>query len=66
MEVPLDAWVPFVTCAPLDVLYPERIFEKSSFDALLVEFPFVFAKDELGAEMTLRIRLKVLLLATWR
>jgi len=64
--VPLDACDPLVTCEPLEVLYPERISEKSALDALLVEFFCVFSKDELGAEMTLRIMLKVSLLATWR
>jgi len=64
--VPLVICDPLAACAPLDVLYPDRIFENSEFDALLVEFFCVFSKDELGAEMTLRIRLKVSLLATWR
>jgi hypothetical protein len=64
--VPLVTCDPLVACAPWDALYPDRIFEKSRSDALLVDFCCLFDKDEIGAEIALPIMLKVLLLATWR
>ena len=62
----MDACDPLVACGPLEVPYPERIFEKSALDALLVEFFWVFSEDELGTDMMLRMMLKVSLLETWR